>query len=408
MRNAGEASEGDAALEVHLMFLSLHVNTEPTWRGGEQQTLYLLEGLRRRGHPVALCAAPGSPLYERALAEGIETFGISIRSEADVVAVLRVAGVLRRLKPRLIHMHTSHAHTIGVCGAALTGLDIRRVVSRRVNFSIYRHSFFGLNWVKYCYGVDRYLAVSSSVRDVLVRDGVNRDRIRVVHSGVDPARFERRTSERSELLNEWDLPEDVPLVGSIGALVPYKGITHFVEAAAELYRKRPCSFVVVGDGELRGELMRQVRSRGLDQCFRMVGFRRDIGSVIRALDLFVFPTLEEGLGTSLLDALLLECPTIATRVGGIPEVIEDGVDGLLVAAGDPAALARAAERLLDAPDEARRMARAGRGKVLEQFHVDGMVDATLRSYCEVLGEEPSTPPLGRNARPLDVGRHESE
>ena len=387
-----------------MKFLSLHVNTEPTWRGGEQQTLYLLEGLRRRGHPVALCAAPGSPLYERALAEGIETFGVPIRSEADVFAVLRVTGVLRRLKPRLIHMHTSHAHTIGVCAATASGLDVKRVVSRRVNFSIYRHSFFGLNWVKYCYGVDRYLTVSSSVREVLVRDGVSPERISVVYSGVDPARFGCEANHRAALLNEWDLPEGVPLLGTIGALVPYKGITHFVDAAAELYRKRPCSFVVVGEGELRGELMAQVRSRGLDQCFRLVGFRRDIGAVIRALDVFAFPTLEEGLGTSLLDALLLECPTVATRVGGIPEVIEDGVDGLLVEPADSAGLTRAAERLLDAPDAAADMARAGREKVLQRFHVDRMVDETLRSYHEVLGQTAPAPKVANRARALDAGR----
>jgi glycosyltransferase involved in cell wall biosynthesis len=371
-----------------LKFLSLHINTEPTWRGGEQQTLYLLEGLRRRGYPVALVAAPGSPLYVRACAEGIETYGVSIRSEADVLAICHVARILRQLRPRLIHLHTSHAHTIGVCASMLARSRVKRVVSRRVNFSIYRHSFFGLNWVKYCYGVDQYLAVSSSVRDVLIREGVDPDLVRVVYSGVDPKRFEPEEGRagRADLLKEWDLPEDVPLIGSVGALEPYKGFLQFVEAAAEVFRRRPCSFVIVGEGELRGELMRRIRELGLDQCFRLVGFRRDIGRILAALDLFVFPSLEEGLGTSLLDALLLQRPTIATRVGGIPEVISDDEEGLLVEAGDVPALVRSMERILADPDEGRELATRGREKVLKRFHVDKMVGETLDCYRDLLDD----------------------
>ena len=166
-----------------MKFLSAHVNTEPTWRGGEQQTLYLLQGLRRRGYPVLLFAASGTPLYARARGEGFETYGLTIRSEADFLASLRMARLLKELQPAILHLHTSHAHTIGVCAAWLSGNGMKKVVSRRVNFSIYRHSFFGLNWIKYRYGVHRYLTVSESVRDVLVRDGVEPDRIRVVYSG---------------------------------------------------------------------------------------------------------------------------------------------------------------------------------------------------------------------------------
>ena len=118
--------------------LSAHVNTEPTWRGGEQQTLYLLQGLRRRGHPVVLFARPGSPLHERAREECFETYGLKIRSEPDLLAILRLARYLRKLRPDLLHMHTSHAHAIGVCAAVLAGNGMKRVVSRRVNFSISR------------------------------------------------------------------------------------------------------------------------------------------------------------------------------------------------------------------------------------------------------------------------------
>jgi len=367
------------------MFLTAHVNTEPTWRGGEQQTLYLLEGLRRRGFPVALFSAPGTPLYERAKSQGFETYGLRIRSEADVPAMIKLAHRLRRLRPALLHMHTSHAHTIGVCAALLAGNGMKRVVSRRVNFSIYRHSFFGLNWIKYCYGVHRYLTVSASVRDVLIRDGVSPELIRVVHSGVDPERFQGSDrSSRARLLAEWQLPEHVPIVGTIGALVPYKGFESLIQAAAIVTRSRDCAFVVVGEGELYGELNRRARELGLADRFRLVGFRSDIGDVLRAIDIFAFPSLEEGLGTSILDALLLARPTVATRVGGIPEVIEHGTHGLLVDPGDSQALADGIERLLGNPEEARRYAAMGSRRVSEGFSVDAMVEKTIQSYAELL------------------------
>ncbi len=368
-----------------MKFLTAHVNTEPTWRGGEQQTLYLLEGLRRRGFPLVLFAAPGSPLYERALGAGFETHALRIRSEADILSMLRLARKLRRLRPRLLHMHTSRTHTIGVCASLLAEKGMRRVVSRRVNFSIYRHSFLGLNWIKYCYGVHRYLTVSASVRDVLVHDGVNPELIRIVHSGVDPERFRSASAEgRVRLLREWGLPEGVPLVGCIGALVPYKGFSHFVDAAAQVARRRDCAFVVVGEGELHAELNRQARELGISDRFRLVGFRCDIGDILNALDVFVFPTLEEGLGTSILDALLLCRPTVASRVGGIPEVIRDGINGLLVEPGDSAGIAQAIEHLLANPEEARELASEGNRTVRSGFSVDAMVEKTIQSYDELL------------------------
>jgi glycosyltransferase involved in cell wall biosynthesis len=366
-------------------FLSAHINTEPTWRGGEQQTLYLLEGLRRRGLPVVLFARPGSPLFDRAAREGIETHGLRIRSEADIPAMFRLASALRRLRPAVIHMHTSHAHTIGVCAAVLAGNGVKRIVSRRVNFSIYRHSFFGLNWIKYCYGVDRYLTVSRSVREVLIEDGVRPERIEVVHSGIDPQRFRGASSERrAHLMREWQLPEELPLAGCIGALVPFKGFACFVAAAAEVLKRRDCAFVIVGEGEQYEELNRQARTLGIDHRFRLVGFRTDIGDILSALDVFVFPTLEEGLGTSLLDALYLERPTVASRVGGIPEVIRHGENGLLVEPGDAQGLAAGIARLLADPEEGRRMGREGARTVVERFSADHMVEKTLETYRELL------------------------
>ena len=374
-----------------MTFLSAHLNTEPTWRGGEQQTLYLLQGLRRRGYPVVLLATPGTPLHDRARGEGIDTYDLIIRSDADVLAMLHLSRLLKKLRPAVVHMHTSHAHPIGVCATLLSGCKAKRIVSRRVDFSIYRHSFLGLNWIKYRWGVDCYIAVSSRVRDVLVDDGLDPERIRVVHSGVDPERFRgARLDRRSELLEEWRLPEGLPIVGAVGALVPHKGFKFLVDAAAEVLKHRDCAFVIVGEGELREELSWRARERQVDNRVRFVGFRSDIGDILYALDVYVSSSVEEGLGSALLDALLLQRPAVATRAGGSPEIIRHRSNGLLVEPGSGPALAAAIEHLLSNPEESQQLAAEGHRTVLESFSVDAMVEQTLQSYHELLGNRART------------------
>jgi len=219
-----------------------------------------------------------------------------------------------------------------------------------------------------------------------VRDGVETDRIRVVYSGVDPERFRDASSRRrAELMDEWQLPQSVPLVGSIGALVPYKGFLYVVEAAAAVLKRRDCAFVIVGEGELYGALQGKIRELGIEHRFRLLGFRSDIGDILSALDVFVFPSLEEGLGTSLLDAMLLGRPTIATRAGGIPEVLCHRRNGILVGAGDSTALAAGIDGLLSDPGESQRLAAAGSRTVLESFSADRMGEKTLEAYHGGLG-----------------------
>jgi glycosyltransferase involved in cell wall biosynthesis len=376
------------------MVLSAHLNTEPTWRGGEQQTLYLLEGLLRRGHAAVLFCPQGSPLAARAAAAGIDVRPLAVRSEGDVPAMLRLARSLRKLAPEVLHMHTSHAHTVGVCAATLSGRSIRRIVSRRVDFSIYRHSFLGLNGIKYAVGVDRYLAVSKVIRDVLVADGVKASRVGVVHSGVDPDRFrEASASWRGPFLAELDLGPGTPIVGTVAALASHKGIEHLIDAAATLAERRGCAFAVAGEGSLRAELEARIAGRGLERRFRLLGFQERVGDFLAGLDVFAFPSVAEGLGTSLLDALALERPSIASRAGGIPEIIQDGENGLLSPPGDADALAGGIERLLDDPELARRLGAAGRRTVLERFSVDAMVEKTLAAYHEVIARRRPGVPL---------------
>jgi glycosyltransferase involved in cell wall biosynthesis len=258
------------------------------------------------------------------------------------------------------------------------------VVARRVDFSIYRNSFLGLNGLKYRHGVDRFIAVSGAVRDLLVRDGIGEAMVSVVRSGVDPGRLRPHPPADSDgLRRELSLPPGLPIVAAVGALADHKGHRFLVEAAPRILARRDAAFVIAGDGPRRRSLARQARRLGIDGRLRLIGFRHDVDRILASAAAFVFPSLEEGLGTSILDALLLERPVVATRAGGIPEMIEPGIEGILVPPRDPAAIAEAVLRVLEDPEAAGEMARRGRERVEREFTVDRMVDGTLAVYREL-------------------------
>ena len=165
--------------------VTLHINTERTWRGGERQTLLLATGLRDRGHVAEIVCPPGAPLGERARAEGLTTHEFSLRGELNLRAIARLRRLYRRRDADIVQMHTSHAHTLGVL-ARFGRRRPRTIVARRVDYSIHRSGTPGFTRLKYGHGVDRYIAISEAIGEVLVSDGIDRDRISVVHSGVVP------------------------------------------------------------------------------------------------------------------------------------------------------------------------------------------------------------------------------
>ncbi len=399
---ASRSSESPPQAPVETL-RTLHLNTERTWRGGEQQTLYLIRGLARRGHGATLLCQPGSPLRERARAEaGADVRSWPSRGEVDPVAVARLAAALVRGRYDLVHCHTSHSHALAVAARLLArpllgfgrrgpgpGRPPRILVTRRVDFSIYRRSFLGLNGLKYR-AADGFIAISDAVRAVLVRDGIPGERVAVVHSGIDLERFAAPPPSAPDpaIRAALGVPPDAPLVGNVAHCAGHKGQRFLVEAAPLVLARRPdARLAIVGEGELRADLAARVRALGLDGRVLLPGFRDDIPAILRALDVFVLPSLEEALGTSILDAMAAGTPVVATRVGGIPEAVDEGVTGLMVPPADPPALAAAILRLLDDRALARRLAAAAAERV-RRFSIDATVDGTVAVYHRLVSGRP--------------------
>jgi glycosyltransferase involved in cell wall biosynthesis len=355
---------------------SLHIDTARSWRGGQNQVLLTVNGLREIGDRAALVAHPDGELLRRA-AEGLDLIPFAARSEMDLSAAWRFSRVLKRLRPDVIHAHDPHGVAIAALALPMSGSgpSPALVASRRVDFHLKNNSLSRWKHRQ----VDCFIAASEAIRRMLLSDGVPADRAVTVHEGVDISHIVAAPAVNvHEAL--W-LPHHAPLVGNVAALVPHKGQRYLIEAAHLVVREIPdARFVIFGEGELREHLERLVHEHNLEKHVLLPGFRTDILGCIKGFDVFAMSSVTEGLGTSLLDAMACQTPIVATRTGGIPEIVEDGVNGLLVPPRDAPALARAIVRLLNDQTRRRTMGEAGFTRVNERFTVERMVAQTAAVY----------------------------
>ena len=366
---------------------SLHIDTARTWRGGQNQVLLTVNGLREIGQRTALVAHPDGELRRRA-AEGLDLIPIAPRTELDLSAAWRLSRVIKRLEPDVVHAHDSHgvamaslALSLGSSSKSGSGAGSPALVaSRRVDFHLKQNSLSRWKHRQ----VDCFIAASEAIRRMLLADGVPPERTVTVHEGID---LEHVLAAPAVNVHEtfW-LPHHAPIVGNVAALVPHKGQRHLIEAAHLVVQDIPdARFVVLGEGELREHLERQVREYHLEKHVLLPGFRTDVIGCIKGFDLFAMSSVTEGLGTSLLDAMGCSRPVVATRAGGIPEVVEDGATGLLIPARDHRAMAEAIVRLLKDEPLRRRMGEAGLARLRERFTVERMVAGTAAVYARLAG-----------------------
>jgi glycosyltransferase involved in cell wall biosynthesis len=361
---------------------SVHVDTARSWRGGQNQVLLTVTGLAEIGHQPVLVAHESGELARRAR-EGLRFVGFSPRSEFDVHAGWQLAKVFTDLQPQVIHAHDPMAVSLTAMALQMNhGLASPPLVvaSRRVDFHLKRHAFS-----KWKYGhVHVFIAASQMIAGILREDGIPADRIEVVHDGVNVDAIERQPAVDAHAAF-W-LPAGAPLVGNVAALAPHKGQRVLVAAAARVVRDVPdARFLVVGEGELHEALSRQIRDLGLDRHVFLTGFRSDALGLMRSFDVFAMSSLTEGLGSAILEAMALARPVVATRAGGIPEAVRDGVTGILVPPQDDAALAAGLVTMLRDPVLRARCGAAGRARVDQEFSVERLIEGTARVYAARAG-----------------------
>ena len=351
----------------------VYVDTESFWRGGQEQLYSLMVGIRQRGYGVELAAPARSPLASRAHEAGIPVHSFTQRSELSLRAAWRLARILGSRKVDLLHFNTPRPVLAGKLAALVSGVPIL-VASRRVNFPL-RTRF---SRIKYNCLLDRIITVSRSIERTLVQDGVRPERVSVVYEGVD-------LQSVDGLPPAPVLPVRSGLVvGVVAHLSPEKGHVTVLKAAARLRERFPeVTYVFVGGGERRRVLEERARALNVVDRVLFTGFRSDSDALMREFDVFCLASLSEGLSSAILAAMARPLPVVATRVGGIPELVVDGNTGLLVPADRPDLLADALAKVLSSSSLRRRMRNAGRRRIARHFTLDRKLDETERLYLEL-------------------------
>jgi glycosyltransferase involved in cell wall biosynthesis len=311
----------------------------------------------------------------------------SLSPFADLLAFAWLFSYFRRERPAIVATHMAKAGTLGRIAAALTGVPV-------IVHTFHGHvldGYFGRLSTAFFLLVERllsrvttqFIAISPEIAADLERLRIGRGKTSIVRLGLE---LEYLTKpEAGRLRQELAIPAGVPLVGIVGRLVPIKALDLFLEAASIVCGKHPdAHFVIVGDGELWDELHEDVDRRGLAQKVHFTGWRGDLAAVYGDLDLVVCCSKNEGTPVSLIEAGAAGRAVIGTQVGGIPDIIATGVNGLLVPSGDGTALAEAVQELITNPDRRRSMGIAGRQMVMEKHSADRMVRELKDVYLRLV------------------------
>ena len=361
------------------MIRILHVDSERPWRGGQNQVLLLMRRQRARGDDPHLAAPGDAALSARASAEGFAVHPIAMRGTWDVASVLGLARVMREVGPEVVHWHAARAHAIGAM-ASLLAREPARVLSRRVEFPVRGSPGSRL---LYSIPIDRIAAISNAVREALTRSGVDPALIEVVPSGIDPVP-EMDPVTRAALRGELGCAAGDVVGITVSALSTGKGHGDLLRAMASAApRARNLRFWIAGDGPLGAGLKEERRTLGLEGAVNFLGFRTDVPALLRAADFFCLPTRSEGLGSSILEAMSAGLPVVASRVGGVPEIVEDGRTGTLIAPGDIAALADSMVRMAAHADQRGSMGESGAVRA-RAFSADRTAEGTYRVYARAL------------------------
>ena len=353
--------------------------------GGLQRVVEMLCSLsdRTRFSPQVICLNRIGDIGDAVVRAGVSVELLSgPKDEPDRLAPIRLARVLRRERPAIVHTHNTQAMLEGVLAARLA--RVKRVIHTDHGRLYPDRRSYVLAERLMSHLTDAVVGVSERTRDQLrTHQRIADRRLHVIPNGVDASEYEvKRDPQR--LRSELGLSPTAPVIGIAARLVIEKGLTYLLKAMPLLLREYPsiCA-VVAGEGKLEHSLRAEADSLGISSNVRFVGLRNDIPALTQMLDVYVLPSISEGLPMALLEAMAAARPIVATAVGGIPEAVTHGETGILVPPADPSAFASAVIELLRNPAKMRSLGAAGRARFLERYHARAMVRAYEDLYSNV-------------------------
>ena len=362
----------------------MHLDSEKSWRGGQNQMRLLLEGAQHPTWQWHLAAPPDSESAKR-LTHLAHFLPLAMGGVRLLSAAWTLRGYIRKHKIQLLDCQSGRAHNLGLLLKRLCP-ELKLVVHRRVDYPPAKGYWHRQKYLSP--DIDRYICISNAIRSVLLNFGVPADRLTTVYSAVphsDMTVLDRQKAE-TKLRSEWNLAPTVPIIGNIAYITAQKDHATLIQALALVKAKGvPFFAFIAGDGHLKAEAEAMATHLGLEpNQLRFLGIRSDVHDLLAAADIFALSSRDEGLGTSLLDAVQSGCALVTTDVGGIPEIVEPNRTGLSSPAQNVASFAHNISRLLTEDGLRETLSQQALAHVKRRFSLAAMIAGNLQVYSELL------------------------
>ncbi len=332
--------------------------------------LRTLNGLRKRGHNVHLICRPDTELEKRAIEQAIPVYSFKIRGDFGPISIFRTWRYIKRNNIDVMLANMDKELRFAGTAAKLAG-NCAVIPRRGSDYPLkdkiqYKFSYLTL--------ADLVIANSDATKQTLLRNApwLPAKKINILYNGIDPQNF--MTPAETDLRMEWNIPRDEFVFGFVGQLVKRKGFDTILPAFAELARDRQVHLVLVGEGELQQDIDDFIKLNGLENKLHRVGFRKDVENVMKAIDCLLLPSILEGFGIVLIEAMAAGKPAITTNVSSMPEIVVHNQTGLVLPVNDKDALLEGMKYLYDNPDIVKQWGENGRNHVLNKFTLDLMLD----------------------------------
>lgn len=354
----------------------LHTETLKRWGGQQNRVLMESIGLKQRGHRVFIACQEESILAEKAREAGINVYELNFRGKNHFILIPQLIKIIREENIDIVSTHSSVDSWAGGLAAKLSG---RRLVR-------FRHNLYRVGsgpMAKFIYSIpDRIITISNAVTDVLVSCGLKKSGMAVIHSAVDSRIFDQGTED---LRKELGIPEGTLIIGNTSTFTEVKGQEYLLQAFSLIYKKVPCILMFAGslDEPFKSMYLSHVED-GLRDSVLFLDHRDDIPRVLKTLDVFVFPSVLEGLGTALIEAMAMGRPVAVSDIPTFRDFIKDGTNGLFFKTKDPQDLADKVIALLQNEELRERLGRNAGTTAGEKFTYEKMIDLTEAQYMEVL------------------------
>ncbi len=355
----------------------VHVSTPLSWRGGEQQLAYLTTELAKKNILQAVICPSGTKLEEYCISSNLKVFSVKNRWQFPG----KIFDICTEYDMDLIHAHDSHAHTAAVFSGTIFRNKVPVVVSRRVDFPVKKGI---LSQLKYNYKrVYKIICVSETIMKITEPAIKDKSKIEIVYSGVDLSKFEKRLNQ-GKLRKEFSIHQAKYLIGNVAAIAPHKDYITFVDTAELLIKQKfPAIFFIIGDGPEKNIIENYIKQKDLEEHIILTGFRNDIPDILPELDVFLFTSKTEGLGTSVIDAMASGVPVVATKAGGVVELIEHEKNGLLAEVGSYKQLAKQVLRIIN-NEKLKSLLKSNGIEKAKSFSKERMAEQTLEIYSQIL------------------------